>query len=64
MGRRVVVGGGGVGSITMVGDSVGNEVVGVIIGDCVGSLVMGAYVTNSVGASEVGLLPLLPLLLV
>jgi hypothetical protein len=46
--------GGGVGSIMMMGDSVGNEVVGVIIGDCVGSLVMGAYVTNSVGASEVG----------
>jgi hypothetical protein len=38
----------------MMGDSVGNEVVGVIIGDCVGSMVMGAYVTNSVGASEVG----------
>ena len=52
MGRRVV--GGGVGSIMMMGDSVGNEVVGVIIGDSVGSMVMGAYVTNSVGASEVG----------
>ena len=52
MGRRVV--GGGVGSIMMMGDSVGNEVVGVIIGDIVGLLVMGAYVTNSVGASEVG----------
>jgi hypothetical protein len=38
----------------MMGDSVGNEVVGVIIGDIVGLLVMGAYVTNSVGASEVG----------
>jgi hypothetical protein len=38
----------------MMGDSVGNEVVGVIIGDSVGSMVMGAYVTNSVGASEVG----------
>jgi hypothetical protein len=52
VGRRVV--GGGVGSIMMMGDSVGNEVVGVIIGDIVGLLVMGAYVTNSVGASEVG----------
>lgn len=53
MGRRVV--GGGVGSMMLMGDSVGNEVVGVIVGDSVGSMVvMGAYVTNSVGASEVG----------